>query len=84
MFENDSVDNLKIAVINASVTWGDNSFTAQMHQIKEMTIANQLAITQTNLKPTKLSVILQLQLMRMHSKYMAHQLMSLLIQKAHY
>ena len=77
MIENYSADNLKITVINASVTWGYGSFTAQMPQtIKEMTIANGLAITPTNLKPTKLGEVLQLT--RMHSKFMAHQLMSLL------
>ena len=32
MIGNYSVDNLKITVINASVTWGDNSFTVQMPQ----------------------------------------------------
>ena len=77
MIENCSADNLKIAVINASVTWGDSSFTVQIPQtIKEMTIANGLAMTPTNLKPTKLGEVLQLT--RMHSKFMAHQLMSLL------
>ena len=44
--------------------------------IKEITIANGLAMTPTNLKPTKLGEVLQLT--RMHSKFMAHQLMSLL------
>jgi hypothetical protein len=81
MIENYSVDNIKITVINASVTWGDNSFTVQMPQtIKEMTIANGLAMTPTNLKPTKLSEVLKL--MRMHSTFMAHQLMALLTQTA--
>jgi len=81
MIENYSVDNLKITVINASVTWGDNSFTAQMPQtIKEMTVANGLAMTPTNLKRTKLSEVLQL--MRMNSTFMAHQLMALLTQTA--
>ncbi len=71
------MDNLKIAMINASVIWGDNSFTVQTPQtIEEMTIANGLATTPTNLKPSKLGEVLQL--MRMHSKFMAHQLMSLL------
>ena len=32
MLENYSSDNLKIALINASVIWGDESFTAQMPQ----------------------------------------------------
>jgi len=64
-------------MINASVTWGDDSFTAQIPQtIKEMTIANGLAMTPTNLKPTKSGEVLQLT--RMHSKFMVHQLMSLL------
>ncbi len=77
MIENYSADNLKIATINASVIWGDNSFTVQMPQtIKEMTIANGLATTPTNLKPSKSGEVLQL--MRMHSKFMAHQLMLLL------
>jgi hypothetical protein len=77
MIENYSADNIKIAMINASVTWGDDSFTVQMPQtIKEMTIANGLAIMPSNLKPSKLGEVLQLQ--RMHSKFMAHQLMSLL------
>ena len=77
MIENYSSDNLKIAMINASVTWGDNSFTLQMPQmINEMTIANGLAMTPTNLKPSKSGEILQLT--RMHSKFMAHQVMALL------
>ena len=81
MIENYSVDNIKITAINASVTWGDNSFTVQMPQtIKQMTIANGLAMTPTNLKPTKLSEVLKL--MSMHSTFMAHQLMALLTQTA--
>jgi phospholipase/lecithinase/hemolysin len=77
MIENYSADNLKIAEMNASVTWGDDSFTAQKPQtIREMTIANGLAMTPTNLKPSKLGEVLQLT--RMHSKFMAHQLMALL------
>ncbi len=61
MIENYSSGNLKIALINASVIWGDDSFTAQMPQkIKEMTIANGLAMTPTSLKPTKLGEVLQL------------------------
>jgi hypothetical protein len=39
-----------------------------------MTIANGLAMTPTNLKPSKLGEVLQLT--RMHSKFMAHQLMA--------
>ncbi len=39
-----------------------------------MTIANGLAMTPTNLKPSPMGEVLQLQ--RMHSKFMAHQLMS--------
>jgi hypothetical protein len=75
MIENYSVDNLKIPVINASVTWGGDSFTVQIPQtIKEMTIANSLAMTPTNLKPAKLGEVLQLT--RMHSKFMAHQLIT--------
>ena len=89
MIENDSADNLMIAVINASVTWGNDSITAQMPQtikemttrtIKEMTIANGLAMMPTNLKQSKLGEVLQLT--RMHSKFMAHQLMALLTPKA--
>jgi hypothetical protein len=77
MIKNYSSDNLKIAMINASVTWGDGSFTVQTPQtIKQMTIANGLAITPTNLKPSKSGEILQLT--RMHSKFMAHQVMALL------
>ena len=77
MIENYSSDNLKIAMINASVTWGDGSFTVQTPQtIKEMTIANGLAMTPTNHKPSKSGEILQLT--RMHSKFMAHQVMALL------
>ncbi len=61
MIENYSADNLKVIVINDSVTWGDDSFTAQMPQtIREMTIANGLAMTPTNLKPSKLGEVLQL------------------------
>ena len=60
MIENYSSDNLKIAVINASVTLGDDSCTTQMPQtIKDLTIANGLAMTPTNLKPSKLGEILQ-------------------------
>jgi hypothetical protein len=77
MLENYSSDNLNIALINASVIWGDESFTVQMPQeIRQMTIANGLAMTPTNLKPSPMGEVLQLQ--RMHSKFMAHQLMSLL------
>jgi hypothetical protein len=77
MIETYSLDNLKITMINASVTWGDGSFTTQTPKtIKEMTIANGLAMTPTNLKPSKLGEVLQLT--RMHSKFMAHQLMALL------
>jgi hypothetical protein len=53
MLENYSSDNLNIALINASVIWGDKSFTAQMPQeIRQMTIANGLAMTPANLKPS--------------------------------
>ena len=77
MIKNYSADNLKIAMINASVTWGDDSFTVQMPQtIKEMTIANGLAMMPANLKPTKSGEVLQLT--RMHSKFVVHQLMLLL------
>jgi hypothetical protein len=77
MLENYSSDNLNIALINASVIWGDESFTAQMPQeIRQMTIANGLAMTPANLKPSPMGEVVQLQ--RMHSKFMAHQLMSLL------
>jgi hypothetical protein len=44
--------------------------------IKEMAIANGLAMTPNNLKPRKLGEVLQLT--RMHSKFMAHQLLALL------
>jgi len=44
--------------------------------IKEMTIANGLAMMPANLKPSKLGEVLQLT--RMHSKFTAHQLMALL------
>jgi hypothetical protein len=77
VIETYSPDILKIAMINASVTRGDSSFTTQTLQtIKEMTIANGLAMTPTNLKQFKLGEVLQL--MRMHLKFMAHQLMALL------
>ena len=77
MLENYSSNNLNIALINASVIWGDKSFTVQMPQeIRQMTIANGLAMTPTNLKPSPMGEVLQLQ--RMHLKFMAHQLMSLL------
>ena len=49
--------------------------------IKEMTIANGLAMMPANLKPSKLGEVLQLT--RMHSKFMAHQLMALLTPTAH-
>ena len=77
MLENYSSDNLNIALINASVIWGDESFTAQMPQeIRQMTIANGLAMTPANLKPSPTGEVVQLQ--RMHSKFMAHQILSLL------
>ena len=77
MLENYSSDNLNIALINASVIWGDESFTAQMPQeIRQMTIANGLAMTPANLKPSPTGEVVQLQ--RMHSKFMAHQVLSLL------
>jgi hypothetical protein len=44
--------------------------------IKEMTIANGLAITPSNLKSSKLGEVLQLQ--RMYLKFMAHQRILLL------
>ncbi len=82
MIENYSADNLEVAVINASVTWGEDSFTAQMPQtIREMTILNGLAMTPTNLKPSKLSEVSQLTIM--YSKFMVHQLIALLSPSAH-
>jgi hypothetical protein len=78
MIENYSADNLKVAVINPSVTWGKDSFTVQMPQtIRAVTIANGLAMTPTNLKPSKLGEVLQLT--RIHSKFMAHQLTAIAI-----
>jgi hypothetical protein len=77
MIENYSADNPKVAVINSSVTWGNDSFTAQMPQtIREITIANGSAMTPTNLKPSELGEVLQLT--KMHLKFMVHQLMALL------
>jgi hypothetical protein len=41
-----------MALVNASVVWGDDSFTLQNTQvICKMTIANGLAKTPNNLKP---------------------------------
>ncbi len=56
-----SANNLKIAMTNALVTWGDNSFTLQQPKmIQEMMIANGLAQTPTNLKPSDCGEFLQL------------------------
>jgi hypothetical protein len=52
LLETYSADNIKMALVNASVVWSDDSFTLQNPQvICEMTIANGLAKTATNLKP---------------------------------
>jgi hypothetical protein len=62
---------------NSSVTWGNDAFALQQPQtIQEMTIANGLARMPTNLKPTKHGEVLQLT--QMHSKFLAHQLMTII------
>jgi hypothetical protein len=61
LFETYSADNLKIAMTNALITLGNDSFTLQQPQmIQEMTIANGLARTPTNLKPSDHGEVLQL------------------------
>jgi hypothetical protein len=52
LLETYSADNIKVALVNASVVWGDDSFTSQNPQvICKIIIANGLAKTPTNLKP---------------------------------
>ena len=75
MLETYSAENLNMALLNASITWGIDSFTNKMPQIIwEMTIANGLAMTPSNLKPSKPDGE-NLQMARMHSKFLVHQLL---------
>ena len=54
MLETYSAENLNMALLNALITWGNDSFTNKMPQIiHKMTIANGLAMTPSNLKPSK-------------------------------
>jgi hypothetical protein len=83
MLETYSADNLNVALRNASITWGNDSFTNKMPQIiHEMMIANGLAMTLSNLKPSKPEGD-NLQLARLHSKFLAHQLLESLSLAAH-
>jgi hypothetical protein len=78
LLETYSADNIKMALVNASVVWGDDSFTLQNPQVlHEMTIANGLAKTPTNLKPNG-EKGQNLQLLQMHSKFMAHHILEIL------
>jgi hypothetical protein len=74
MLKTYSAENINMALLNALITWGNNLFTSKMPQIiREMTIANGLAMTPSNLKPSKLDGE-NLQMACMHSKFLAHQL----------
>jgi hypothetical protein len=54
VLETNSAENLNMALLNALITWGNNSFTNKMPQIIcKMTFANGLAMTPSNLKPSK-------------------------------
>jgi hypothetical protein len=54
MLETYSAENLNMALLNASITWGNDSFTNKTPQIiHEMTIANGLVMTLSNLKLSK-------------------------------
>jgi hypothetical protein len=73
MLETCSVENLKLALLNASITWGNNLFTNKMPQIiHKMMIANGLAMTPSNLKPSKPEGE-NLQMACLHSKFLVHQ-----------
>jgi hypothetical protein len=75
MLETYSAENLNVALLNASITWGNDSFTNEMPQIiRKMTIANGLAMTPSNLKPSKPEDE-NLQMACLHSKFLAHQLL---------
>jgi hypothetical protein len=74
MLETYSAENLNVALLNASITWGNNSFTNKMPQIiREMMIANGLAMTPSNLKPSKPEGE-NLQMACLHCKFLVHQL----------
>jgi hypothetical protein len=78
LLETYSADNIKMALVNASVVWGDDSFTSQNPQvIREMTIANGLAKTPTDLKSNG-EKGQNLQLLRLHSKFMVHHILEIL------
>jgi hypothetical protein len=63
-----------MALLNASITWGNDSFTNEMPQIIcKMMVANGLAVTPSNLKPSKPEGE-NLQMACMHSKFLVHQL----------
>jgi hypothetical protein len=75
MLETYSAENLIMAFFNALITWGNDSFPNKRPQlICEMTIANGLAMTPSNLKPSKPDGE-NLQMACMHSKFLAHQLL---------
>ncbi len=75
MLETYSAENLNVALLNASITWGNNSFTNKMPQIIcEMTTANGLAMTPSNLKPSKPEGE-NLQMACLHSKFLVHHLL---------
>jgi hypothetical protein len=83
MLETYSAENLNMALLNALITWGNNSFTNELPQIIcKMTIANGLAMTPSNLKPSKLEGE-NLQMACMHSKFLVHQLLESLSLVAH-
>jgi hypothetical protein len=75
MLETYSVENLNMALLNASITWGNNSFTNKTPQIIcKMTIDNGVAMAPSNLKPS-IPDGENLQMACMHSKFLAHQLL---------
>jgi hypothetical protein len=75
MLEINSSENLNMALIDAKITWGNHSLTIEMPQIiHKMTFANELAMTPSNLKPSKPDSE-NLQMACMHSKFLAHQLL---------
>ena len=75
MLETYSSDNLEMTLLNALITWGNDLFTKDTPQvISEMTIANGLASTPTNLKPSKPDGE-NLQMARLQSKFLANQLL---------
>ncbi len=75
MLETYSAKNLNMALLNALITWGNDSFENKMPQIIcKMTIANGLAMTSSNPKPNTPEGE-NLQMACMHSMFLVHQLL---------